>query len=190
MQRFLLIVLLGWLPASTLADGMVFPPAAFPAAVKIPDQRAAVLLVGLVSAYFFTVLIRPGNPKFRAGVLLAFVISLLAGGMIYLFLPKIEVRLVKRPWEMRHNRFGPLMMAAGHTLEEARSLLAVKSNRVAAANEWGVNASNHYLGGEIHEEDSPGNFILREKDGEIELVIYDAQAAERVEATWRPKPVE
>ena len=42
MQRILLIVLLGLLPLSVVADGKVYPPTAFPAEVRIPDQRALI----------------------------------------------------------------------------------------------------------------------------------------------------
>ncbi|NOS70368.1 MAG: hypothetical protein HOP33_10605 [Verrucomicrobia bacterium] len=79
------------------------------------------------------------------------------------------------------------------SLEDARRLLADPTNNVTkaiwdgrfAGGQW----PNHYLGGLIHEEDSPGNFILRERDGRVEYVIYDAQGAEAVLSSWIPAQV-
>ncbi len=74
--------------------------------------------------------------------------------------------------------------------DEARRMLAHPTNTVTKAI-WesrfrGGNWPNHYVGGQIHEEDSPGNFVLREKNGYVEYVIYDAQGAEQVLQTWLP----
>jgi hypothetical protein len=60
--------------------------------------------------------------------------------------------------------------------DEARHLLT---------NPPGKDFDNDLLGGIIHEEDSPGNFTLRETGDEWEFVTYDAQGAEHVfPQTW------
>lgn len=155
------------------------------------NWSAGILLFGLVASYLFAVSTRPSDPKFSKPFQLTFVVSLLVGGIIYLALPKIDVRLAKRPWsDTRSNLYTPLQLVHGESVQEARRLLANPTNAPAAIEGWEKYAQNHYLGVLMHEEDSPGNFILREKDGEIEYVVFDAQGAESVMATWRPEQAE
>jgi hypothetical protein len=157
------------------------------AATLALNWGAGILLVGMAAAYVVARSARPGNPKYSPPLQLALAISLLVGGMIYLLLPKIEVRLVKRPLsDTQYNQYFVSRLVHGETLLEARRLLAKPTNFFPAA-EWERLASNHYLGVPIHEEDSPGNFVLREKDGYVEYVIYDSQGAESVLGAWLPK---
>ncbi len=157
------------------------------------NWSACILAVGLVAAYAFALSVRPGNPKFATPIQLALAVSLLIGGVIYLALPKIEVRLVRRPFgETRNAQYFPMFFVEDAALDEARWMLAHPTNTVTKAI-WegrfrGGNWPNYYVGGQIHEEDSPGNFILREKNGYVEYVIYDAQGAEQVLQTWLPAP--
>jgi hypothetical protein len=44
-----------------------------------------------------------------------------------------------------------------------------------------VNFDNYLVGGQIREEDSPGNYTIRETNGQLEFVSYDAQAAEHIQ---------
>jgi hypothetical protein len=59
----------------------------------------------------------------------------------------------------------------------AASLLAAPTNDL----EW-THWDNCYLGGRIHEEDSPGNYILRGTNGHVEFVTFDANGAEHAQA--------
>jgi hypothetical protein len=155
------------------------------------NWSTCILAVGLMAAYVFAFAVRPGNPKFSTPIQLALAISLLVGGLIYMMLPKIEVRLVRRFFgETRNAQYYPMLLVEDATLDEARRMLANPTKSVTKqiwerhfqAGNW----PNHYLGGQIHEEDSPGNFILREENGYVQYVIFDAQGAEQVLQTWLP----
>jgi hypothetical protein len=43
---------------------------------------------------------------------------------------------------------------------------------------------NYFVGGQIREEDSPGNYILRQTNNQLQLVTFNAEGAEEVQATW------
>ena len=112
------------------------------------------------------------------------ILGIVLAGAIYFALPKSEVRLVKAvPGGMKMSQFElqvALRNADSLELDKIRaataSLLAAPTNDL----EW-TNWNNYFLGGRIHEEDSPGNYILREKNGRLEFVTFDANGAEQVQ---------
>jgi uncharacterized protein DUF2330 len=155
------------------------------AATLALNWGAGVLAIGLLGACMFAS--RKDERKRKlprlAGVI--WVMSALAGGLIYLALPKIEVRLVKRSASGTMNTHYEL----SHWLGDADATNVVAMRTVAKrllANPPDSWLKNHpemfenLLGGRIHEEDSPGNYIIREKGGRLEFVSYDAQGAEHV----------
>jgi len=48
-----------------------------------------------------------------------------------------------------------------------------------------TNWQNYYLGGPLHEEDSPGNYTIREVDGHLEIVTYNDEGAEHIQVTGK-----
>jgi hypothetical protein len=116
--------------------------------------------------------------------------SIVFAGLIYLCLPKIEVRTVKVSFGMEQNS---LFMLGEYLFDtnpvtrveisaRAQHLLINPTNDV----EWSSfaksarNMDNYLIGGRVHEEDSPGNFKFRENGNQLEFVTYDAQGAEHV----------
>ena len=111
-------------------------------------------------------------------------------GLTYLGLPKIEVRTARLPVGMEQLSLLELggylsdtnPMTVAEISAEAQHLLTNPTNDV----EWSRFAGpakdleNNLLGGRIREEDSPGNFTLRETGNRIEFVAYDAQGAEHI----------
>jgi hypothetical protein len=146
-----------------------------------------------------------GTGFFAAGLCLAFVyarrkknsqdylskcvgISAIVGtaltGTIYFALPKTNVRLVKGfSYDMKMSHL-ELQTALGDTdsLDLNKLRTAASNLLVSPTNdlEW-TNWNNYFLGGRIREEDSPGNYILRETNGRLEFVTYDANGAENVQ---------
>jgi hypothetical protein len=117
---------------------------------------------------------REPRPWFAGEALLA---SLALAGAIYLLVPKTEVRLARRPSrDAYHNLYRRI-----YGLESEKSLTLPRA-RAALADPSGPEAleKNLFLDGVIHEEDSPGNYVLREKDGHLQYVAYDGQGAEEV----------
>lgn len=152
--------------------------------------------VGLIIGFFLFAAEthKPKLPRF-VGIVLATSLSLT--GLIYLSLPKIEVRLVRgnpgtesqitllyiSEWLDDTN---PVVLA--DVRSEAKRLLSNPTNDI----QWVRYASpalkagnNNLLGGHIHEEDSPGNYTLCEtSDGRLKFVTYDAAGAEHVFGDW------
>jgi Uncharacterized protein conserved in bacteria (DUF2330) len=158
----------------------------------------SILAAGLILAYAVAVTRRPYNPQFAKPMRLAVVVGLAISGLVYLALPTIEVRLVRRSFsETRNAQWYPLSLVEDENLAEARKILANPLNYVTNSEQRATwtghfkagNWPNHYLGGQIHEEDSPGNFILREVNGNVEYVIYDSWGEAQVLQSWKPENV-
>jgi hypothetical protein len=118
-------------------------------------------------------------------------------GLIYFFLPKTEARLVKVHWGTTLNArigFGwavfdevtnhsPVALAR----MKVENILKMTPTNTPLWNQWaeGVDWAhwrNDYLGGPMREEDSPGNYTIRETNGKLQLVLYDAEGAEHIQA--------
>lgn len=128
--------------------------------------------------------------RFRQSVGVLTIISTVVAGLSYLCLPKIEVKLVSRfiYYNSGAEQF-TLRMALDdlnwQTSAEARAgLREIVSNPTNAASYDLKNWDNNFVGGQIREEDSPGNYLLRETNSQLQLVIYDPDGAEKVECTW------
>ena len=161
------------------------------------DWAAGVFAAGLLCIGIVRFASEKGKGLRPAGIVAAG--SLILAGLIYLWLPKTEVRLVK---VSRGSEESSLFLLWEYLMDtnsvtraeisaQARHLLDNTTNDV----EWGnfagslKNLDNYLLGGRIREEDSPGNFTLREKVGQIEFVTYDAQGAEHVlPEAWDLRP--
>ena len=50
---------------------------------------------------------------------------------------------------------------------------------------YGVkNWDNYFVGGQIREEDSPGNYLLRETNNQLQFVSFNSDGGEGVMDTW------
>lgn len=114
------------------------------------------------------------------------------GGLIYAWLPKTEVRLVRMPHvytkNTQHN-VGNLIY--GEPLERAREIVG----RISTGETFKVVGgtyrggwTNFLSGALIREEDSPGNFVLREIDGTVFFVTFDGSGRETIISGWEPEP--
>jgi hypothetical protein len=128
-------------------------------------------------------------------IVIAAVASIGLAGAVYLVLPKTDVRLVRRlGHEAFHNLYFLSDWLSGTTpatLPDMRAnfqrLLAHSSNSA----DWlryvpngFERMNNDLLGGQVREEDSPGNFVLREKDGLLIFYGFDAEGAQHGINTW------
>jgi Uncharacterized protein conserved in bacteria (DUF2330) len=122
--------------------------------------------------------IKQGRRLWYFGHMILF--SVLITGLIYSCLPKINVRLVNRPWfntgGQREAILEALSISEWTNAAQARAII---QNTISSSNFLGwTNWNNAYLGGTIHEEDSPGNFIFRETDDQFQLVFFDRSGFE------------
>jgi hypothetical protein len=148
--------------------------------------------VGLLAAYGICFVRLGRREKFGRAVGLIAVASLMLSGLIYLALPTTQVRLVKSPSTGMQNVLRYLSMelwndqpqSREEVRQELRRLLATPSEEHSgvrmAQHFGGTGWANLLLGGSIREEDSPGNFTLRENQDELEFLGYDALGTPQV----------
>ncbi|HEY9174057.1 MAG TPA: DUF2330 domain-containing protein [Verrucomicrobiae bacterium] len=118
---------------------------------------------------------------------------------IYIALPKTPVRLVKdralsyRPvdilyrisWELLDYQAESPTPNSDGTRARVHSFITVGDTNAPNWKEWArssnwSNWQNYLLGGPLREEDSPGNYTIRETNGRLQFIGYDAQGAEHV----------
>jgi hypothetical protein len=117
------------------------------------------------------------------------IVAIVTGLIVYLTVPRIEVRLLRGRQVMSVSRH--LLMTLGDELEfatnraslaEAKAILQATMNQPPS---YGSNWENPFLGGRIREEDSPGNYLLRPTTNGYEFLIYDPRGAEIISAPLR-----
>jgi len=115
--------------------------------------------------------------------------SIVLVGLVYLSLPKIEIKLVKTipilDLNMQQLGLDIILEDGGwHTPAEARAVLqeaiSNPTNPVVGLIGW----TNYLVGGQIREEDSPGNYLLRETNNQLEFVGFYPDGAEEIYHTW------
>jgi hypothetical protein len=118
----------------------------------------------------------------------ATVLGIVLATALPLALPTTEVRLVRMPASSTYNNLHyPYFFLSDETNLTpaiARAILANPTNSISAR-DWKDHFSsghwdNHLLGGQVREEDSPGNYTFREAADGLGYVTYDAQGAEHV----------
>ena len=141
--------------------------------------------VGLLAVCLLAFASKTHKTKLPRRIGIVMVASIVLLGLFYLTLPKTEVRLVKgqyhdmwqlwslkREWDDRGWR----------TIAEARAGLRELISDPENAMRYGCdNWDNYFFGGQVREEDSPGNYTFREANGQLEFISYDAEGTEHVE---------
>lgn len=97
--------------------------------------------------------------------------GIIIAAVIYCQLPKTEVRFVRSYHTPAIETFKDLEIAQIVASQET-NLTEVRARLAEGA--WGHPPENFLSGGFIHEEDSPGNYQLRQSSNRVECVIYDA----------------
>lgn len=160
---------------------------------------SALFAIGLIAAYALLFVRPTRQPHFGPAVGLLTVASLVLTGLIYISLPTTKVRLVKRP---SLNAYSTMFRLRDQLPEQpatraelstaARGVLSPPTNNLppehTAFSTGKESWDNLLLGGAIREEDSPGNFTLRENGDKLEFVVYDTQGAEHVLDSWPLRP--
>ena len=116
------------------------------------------------------------------------VASVILAGLVYRSLPKTEVIFVHG---YRDSYPGLVILyrilhgGGWQTMAEARAKLQdVTSNSINSPKRFRGNWRNDLVGGQIREEDSPGNYLLRETNQQVQLIIFDANGGEYVRGSW------
>jgi hypothetical protein len=134
---------------------------------------------GIIAAWLLTtVIFGPGSENHRKRpakfVGLAIASGVLLTVIIYCLLQKTEVRLI-----LRHRPFGQNFSILHYIASSATYETNLTETRafLAAERSGGFEPENYLSGGFIHEEDSPGNYQLRQTSNRVECIIYDANGA-------------
>jgi hypothetical protein len=125
-------------------------------------------------------------PRLAGSVTMA---GVAVAGFIYLSLPKIEVKLVRGylPSKMKMEQLA-LQLAWGdfdwHTPAEIRAGFQETMLNPTNTADYGLkNWDNNFVGGQFREEDSPGNYLLRETNNQVQLIFYNADGGEEIAET-------
>jgi hypothetical protein len=156
------------------------------------NWASGIFALGLLAVWIF-VSIEKKQKKFPQWSGIVTIVSVAIAGLVYLALPKTEVRLLRgSPMsEAYHNLFWPAFTLSDHpglNSAEARALLDRTSKEILATPQQSSERrywENVLLGGPIHFEDSPGNYTLRDTTNGLEFLMHDAQGAEQVFDRWR-----
>jgi hypothetical protein len=103
----------------------------------------------------------------------------------YYVLPKVEVRTVLLPSHRSAANEKMLQLQVQQNWGEARpaTLAEAREGAARAVHELGRDVDHRFdenllLGGSIHEEDSPGNYVIRQTTNGFEFIWFDAYGAE------------
>lgn len=145
------------------------------------NASVSCVVLGLVVAF---VVGRQGRGRERRIPAMVWAGALVAGIVffaVYFGLPRTEIRLVRHPSAMARAALvshATAVLDAGpcRDLATARAAAAqaLREPPPDPAKSW----ENRILGGEIREEDSPGNYVIRERDGRLEYVGHDSVGRE------------
>jgi hypothetical protein len=127
----------------------------------------------------------------RIGIVMVASIVLVA--LVYFSLPKIEVKLVKG--HFHSTRQGQIILymilddGGWQTIAEARAILQNATlNPTNTVFHGYKDWDNDLVGGQIREEDSPGNYLLRETNNLLQFVTFGYDGGENVRGSWDLRP--
>jgi hypothetical protein len=133
------------------------------------------------------------KPPRRIGVITLAGIVFVA--LVYFSLPKIEVKLVKGHfYSYWREQQITLRLVLGdsdwHTTAEVRAGLQQTISNPTNAAVYGLkNWDNYFVGGQMREEDSPGNYLLRETNNQLQLIFFYPNGEEEISET-RDLPIQ
>jgi hypothetical protein len=190
------------LPLALFGDGKVFPPTAYPD-VQIPDQRAlihfadgaetlvietsfvgqgtnfawvvpvpSVPKIEEASTGLFPTLQTIFHPKVIHDVTRYYLGLLIAGALVVMWRQLFGVE------DMPQENKKPTNAAA----ESLR--MYVRTNLASDTNLW---HKNFLIGGLVREEDSPGNYTIRQTEEDFEYIWYDIDGAPQIIPLSEPR---
>lgn len=144
--------------------------------------------VGLVAVCLLAFLSEKHKTRLPQLIGPVLVASIILGGSAYLDLPQIEVKLVKGGFrygdarqQMRALRFALVDLDCHTTAEVRAAFQKIISNPTNAKTYSLKNWEDHLAGGQFREEDSPGNYLLRETKNQLEFILIDTYGGENVQ---------
>jgi hypothetical protein len=188
-------VWLNWVPYSKTANVLFSQSGARTFAL---NWGVGVACVGLMAVGIMALAASEARRRSLPGLALVSIsLGFLTAGAVYLTLPRAEIRLVKNPsvkaqhilyalsTELTYDPGKTNRWSRGEISRAARDIITVADTNAMFWNQWvewsdWSNWQNYFLGGPIHEEDSPGNYTFRQAGDRFEFVAYDAGGAPNV----------
>jgi hypothetical protein len=178
-------VWINWTPFSEKKNRLFSQDDAFTAAL---NWGTGFFAAGLLVVCLLAFASKTHKTKLLCLIGIATVASVILAGLVYRSLPKIEVIFVpgyrqsSTDWIILYRILND---GGWQTMAEARAKLQdVTSNSINSPKKFWRNWRNDLVGGQIHEEDSPGNYLLRETNQQVQLIIFDANGGEYVRGSW------
>ena len=147
--------------------------------------------IGLVAAFVLALTSEKYKKRSPQLIGLLLVFSIVLGYLNYQSLPIIEVNLVKGRLLYSHAREEALVLRLAledldcHTTAEVRAAFEKIISNPTNADYYGLkNWNNYFASGQFREEDSPGNYILRETNNQLEFILIDNIGGEQIEHTF------
>lgn len=151
--------------------------------------------VGLVGVCLLAFVVRKHRTRLPRLIGVVAIAGVALAGLSYLCLPKIEVKLVKGSFysgfsQAQLTLYFALDDGSWQSVDEARvGLRGVISETNEAPQYWDGSKGwgswdNFWTGGQIREEDSPGNYLLRETNNQLQLVTFNVNGGEEFSHTW------
>jgi multisubunit Na+/H+ antiporter MnhB subunit len=150
---------------------------------------AGLFAAGMVAACLLAFTSERYKTKLPRLVGIVVIASVAVAGVSYLCLPKIEVKLMKGHfysyWREQQIAFRLTWGDENwQTLAQARAgFQELISNPTNAANYGLKNWDNYFVGGQFRDEDSPGNYLLRETNNQLQLVFFNPDGGEEIADT-------
>jgi hypothetical protein len=155
------------------------------ALITAGNRGAYVLALGVLVVSLLAWMSPSNRPKAPWLIGLVLVISAVTILTTYAFLPQIEVELVRgsfrgHTWNQEQMVKTVLNQSNWHTAAEVRTGLQAIIENSNNAVSYGFNTwDNILVGGKFREEDSPGNYLLRETNHQVKLYLIDASGEEQ-----------
>jgi hypothetical protein len=183
-------VWLGWTPFEEKENRLFSRQGALTIAL---NWGAGLFATSLFIVWLLAFVSETQKPKFPRRIGMITLTSAILVGLVYLSLPKIEVKLVKGGYFRSYNNMREEQLALQIILEEegwpslkqARTTLQNATSNPTNAVTYGLmNWDNDFAGGQVREEDSPGNYLLRETSNQLQLVTFRPDGGEEISSTW------
>lgn len=180
---------LGWTPFEEKRNRLFSPHGALTIAL---NWGAGFFAAGLFVFWLLAFASERHKLKFARRMGAITLSSAILVGLIYLSLPKIEVKLVKaRSYfntSMEQKVVLEMILDDGgwQTVAEARAILQAATSNPTNAISYGMNDwDNNLVGGQIREEDSPGNYLLRETNNQLQFLSIGNDGGEYLVNNWK-----
>jgi len=181
-------VWLDWTPFSEKENRLFSQQGALTVAL---NWGAGLFAAGLLAVYLLAFASETHKIKLRRRIGIVTLAGIVLAGLLYLCLPKIEVKLVKARSYINASTEQKIVLemilddGGWQNVAEARAILQQATSNPTNAVAYDMKDWNNNLaGGQIREEDSPGNYLLRETNNQLHFVSIGADGGEYVLNHW------